>query len=111
MYTLQPRTCVCTSKCWYFFPLNISGWNVFESVCLSATDKGEQFLLAFSMYVNVPLITTSRQPKGAYTCLNGLRVCAFVAVILGHTYALGTIEYPPTIGKWSVFITFAFAYS
>ena len=63
----------------------------------------EQFLLAFSMYVNVPLITTAKQPKGAYKCLNGLRVCAFVAVVLGHTYALGTLEFPPTIGKKQIF--------
>ena len=44
------------------------------------------------MYVNVPLITTSKQPKGAYGCLNGIRFLAFCAVIVGHTYALGRYE-------------------
>ena len=58
-------------------------------------------LLAFSMYITVPAVTTSKQPPGAYNCLNGLRVLAMLAVIFGHTFVLGPFGSPMATGKIS----------
>ena len=64
------------------------------------SDKFEEFLLSFSLFTTVPLITTTKQGKGAIECLNGIRVLAFMAVIFGHTYALATFDsLPQVLGK------------
>ena len=51
------------------------------------------------MYNTVPLIVTSKQPAGAFACLNGLRVLAMCWIILGHSYVIGTSSAPFTIGQ------------
>ena len=65
------------------------------------SDKFEEFLLSFSLFTTVPLITTTKQGKGAIECLNGIRVLAFMAVIFGHTYVLETFDsLPQVLGKY-----------
>ena len=71
-----------------------------DNVFVIFSDKFEEFLLSFSLFTTVPLVTTTKQGKNAIECLNGIRVLAFFAVVFGHTYVMGTVyEVPSVIGK------------
>jgi peptidoglycan/LPS O-acetylase OafA/YrhL len=45
-----------------------------------------EFVTAFSLFKNVPMILSTKQPPTAITSLNGIRVISMFWVILGHTH-------------------------
>ena len=45
-----------------------------------------EFLTAFSIFKNVEIILSTKQPPSAITSLNGIRVISMFWVILGHTF-------------------------
>ena len=47
--------------------------------------KALDFLIAFSLFKNVPMILATKQPPNAITSLNGIRVLSMFWVILCHT--------------------------
>ena len=61
------------------------------------SDKFEEFLLSFSLFTTVPLVTTTKQGKNAIECLNGIRVLAFMTVMFGHTYVIATYNSLPQV--------------
>ena len=72
---------------------------IFKQKDITFSDKFEELFLSFSLFTTVPLVTTTKQGKNAIECLNGIRVLAFIAVVIGHTYALGTFDtYPRVLG-------------
>ena len=48
------------------------------------------FLQCFSLCKSVPAILSTHQPKGAITCLNGIRVIGMFWIILSHAFVNGT---------------------
>ena len=89
--------CNATCNCIVLFLISISfsifkdniQWYVILLVIysLTHTDLAVRFLLCFSLYRNVPIIVTAKEPQGQYSCLNGIRVIATSMVVLGHTYS------------------------
>ncbi|KAI0232870.1 hypothetical protein LSAT2_016846, partial [Lamellibrachia satsuma] len=55
------------------------------------TSAAWRTLCAFSLYRNVPRITSARHAPGSYTCLHGLRVILAAWIVLGHSFDLATI--------------------
>ena len=51
----------------------------------SLFEKPLEFITAFSLFKNVPMILSTKQPSTAITSLNGIRVISMFWVILGHT--------------------------
>ena len=49
-------------------------------------EKPLEFIVAFSLFKNLSMILSTKQPPAAITSLNGIRVISMFWVILGHTY-------------------------
>lgn len=58
----------------------------------SSFEKPLEFITAFSVFKNVPIILSTKQPPTAITSLNGIRVISMFWVILGHTYYWALLE-------------------
>ena len=62
----------------------------------SLFEKPLEFITAFSLFKNVPMILSTKQPPTAITSLNGIRVISMFWVILAHTlywaFLSGTIK-------------------
>lgn len=58
----------------------------------SPFEKTLEFITAFSVFKNVPIILSTKQPPTAITSLNGIRVISMFWVILGHTYYWALLE-------------------
>ena len=52
----------------------------------SLFEKPLEFITAFSLFKNVPMILSTKQPPTAITSLNGIRVISMFWVILAHTH-------------------------
>ena len=52
----------------------------------ASLEKPLEFITAFSVYKNVSMILSTKQPPTAITSLNGIRVISMFWVILGHTH-------------------------
>ena len=52
----------------------------------SSLEKPLEFITAFSLFKNVPMILSTKQPPTAITSLNGIRVISMFWVIVGHTF-------------------------
>ena len=52
----------------------------------SSLEKPLEFITAFSVFKNVPMILSTKQPPTAITSLNGIRVLSMFWVILAHTH-------------------------
>lgn len=58
----------------------------------SQFEKPLEFITSFSVFKNVPMILSTKQPPTAITSLNGIRVISMFWVILGHTYYWTLLE-------------------
>ena len=55
--------------------------------------KPLEFLTAFSLFKNVKIILSTRQPQAAITCLDGIRVLSMFWIIFSHYVTFSTIHY------------------
>ena len=61
------------------------------------------FIIAFSLFKNVPMILATKQPPNAITSLNGIRVLSMFWVILCHTYVWAAMS--GIVNNGTVFLT------
>ena len=50
----------------------------------SSFEKPLEFITAFSIFKNLEMIISTKQPPNAITCFNGIRVISMSWIILGH---------------------------
>ena len=65
------------------------GSAVQSSKFMAYLEKHLEFITAFSVFKNVTMILSTKQPSTAITSLNGIRVISMFWVILCHTYVWG----------------------
>ena len=64
-----------------------------------------ELITAFSLYKNVPMILSTRQPPSAITSMNGVRVISMFWVIMCHVYTLAGVMFPEIRNLSYVFVS------
>ena len=57
----------------------------------------KQLVKTYSLYTNVPVLMSTKQPKGAIKSLEALRVFNMNWIVLGHVYSIGAVFIPNTL--------------